>query len=86
MSIGSRSASGSDPRARDTNLAGPSAAEPDRTLELVRMMPDPLFGLCLIGMLPDLAMWCLYGDLASRVTILKPCDLVLVPVPSAARI
>ena len=40
-----------------------TAAEPDRTLELVREMPDPLFGLCLSGMLPDLAMWCLYGDL-----------------------
>ena len=64
----------------------PTAAEPDRTLKLVRKMPDPLFGLCLIGMLPDLAMWCLYGDLVSRVTILKPCESRLVPVPSAARI
>ena len=76
--IASRSASGSDPRARDTNLAGPSAAEPDRTLELVREPPSPLFGLCLSGMLPDLAMWCLYRVLVSRVTILKPCDSVLV--------
>ena len=63
VTIGPRSASGSDPRARDTNLAGPSAAEPDRTLELVRKKCGPLFGLCLSGMLPDLAMWCLYGDL-----------------------
>ena len=44
------------------------------------------FGFPLSRMLPDLAMWCLYGDLEGEVTIVKPCDLVLVPVPSAARI
>ena len=63
-----------------------TAAEPDRTLELVREPPSPLFGLCLSGMLPDLAMWCLYRVLASRVTIVKPCESRLVPVPSAAPI
>ena len=64
----------------------PSAAEPDRTLELVREPQPRSFGLCLIGMLPDLAMWCLYRVLETLELILKPCDLVLVTVPSAARI
>ena len=41
----------------------PTAAEPDRTLELVRESLSSSLGLYLIGMLPDLAMWCLYGDL-----------------------
>ena len=47
----------------------PSAAEPDRTLELVRELLSRPFGLCLIGMLPDLAMWCLYGDLEGEGTM-----------------
>ena len=41
----------------------PTAAEPDRTLKLVREFLSRPLGLYLIGMLPDLAMWCLYGDL-----------------------
>ena len=53
-------------------------------VKLVREIPSPPYGLSLIGMLPDLAMWCRYGDLVSRVTILTPCDTMLVPVPSAA--
>ena len=35
-------------------------------------------------MLPELAIVCLYGDLEGQVTIVKPCDSALVPVPSAA--
>ena len=71
-------------RARETNLAGPPATEPRQALELVRKICGPPYGLSLIGMQPDLAIWCRYGDLVSRVTILTPCDTMLVPVPSAA--
>ena len=35
-------------------------------------------------MLPKLAIMCLYGDLVTLVTIVKPCGSRFVPVPSAA--
>ena len=70
-------------RARNQTV-WPTRFGPDWTLELVRELCSPPYGLSLIGMLPDLAMWCPYGDLVRQVTTVKPCDLMCVPVPSAA--
>ena len=70
-------------RARNQTV-WPTRHGPDWTLELVREPPSRSYGLSLIGMLPDLAMWCRYGDLEGEGPFLKPCDLMCVPVPSAA--
>ena len=45
---------------------------------------SPFYGCSLSRTLPELAMRCLYGDLASRVTIVMPCGSALVPVQPAA--
>ena len=45
---------------------------------------SPCYGCSLSRTLPELAIRCLYRVLASRVTIVMPCESALIPVPSAA--
>ena len=53
---------------------------------MVREIRSPCYRRSLSCIRPELAMMCLYGDIVSRVTIVKRCDIALVPVPSAAPI
>ena len=53
-------------------------------VELVRSSRPRSFGLLLIGMLPDLAMGCRYGDLEGQLTIVKPWGSMLILVLSVA--
>jgi len=55
-------------------------------LQTVRAFLSDPFSLSLSRMRPELAMMCFYGDLEGQETIVKRCDIVLVPVPSAAPI
>ena len=71
-------------RANVTTLAGSLSTESEKVVELVREPPSRSYRLSLSGMLPGLAMWCLYGDLVRQVTIVTPCESVIFPVLSVA--
>ena len=71
-------------RANGTTLAGSLSTESEKVVELVRALCSPVYRLSLSGMLPDLAMRCLYRLLATQVTIVKRCDSVMFPVLSVA--
>ena len=70
--------------AHDPLTVGPLCAETNQDLQTVRQPPSRSYCLSLSCILPELAMRCLYGDLASRVTIVTPCESALVPLPSVA--
>ena len=71
-------------RANGTTLAGSLSTESEKVVELVRPFRSPPYRLSLSGMLPELAMWCLYGVLEGEATIVKRCDSVMFPVLSVA--
>ena len=72
------------PFARDPLTVGPLCAETRQDSWTVRAFLSGSFGSSLSRILSELAIRCLYGDLASRVTIVMPCESALIPVPSAA--
>ena len=72
------------PSGQAANMAGPPASEPRRALELVRALRSGSFNYSLSRTLSEVAMECLYGLLVPRVTIVKRCDIIVVPVPSVA--
>ena len=53
---------------------------------MVREVFSPCYRRSLSCIRPELAMMYLYRVLVSQVTIVKRCDIALVPVPSAAPI
>ena len=69
-------------RANGTTLAGSLSTESEKVVELVREPPSRSYRLSLSGMLPDLAMRCLYRVLVFEATILKRSDSVIFPVLS----
>ena len=68
----------------DPLTVGPLCAERRQDLQTVRQLLRQPFSRSLSCTLPELAIRCLYGDLASRVTIVMPCESAFIPVPSAA--